>query len=217
MTIDHDAIAARVRQNREAGTPGPWALSASGYNVMRGKTAATVAVAQPSDFSLSDARRISALPDLEAAYLALYDEVKRLRAERDAGTRTVPAGQTPLDDKLNHRFLDVIREGEAARDAGTASPYHGHSLEHCLHATGWVSRDLRLALDEARARAEKAEAERDDWMRACNLAVQERMAAEAERDALRAALESIAKNTCCEGCQEAALVARQALKGHTHD
>ena len=80
MTIDHDAIAARVRQNREAGTPGPWALSASGYNVMRGKTAATVAVAQPSDFSLSDARRISALPDLEAAYLALYDEVKRLRA-----------------------------------------------------------------------------------------------------------------------------------------
>lgn len=94
-------------------------------------------------------------------YLDLYDEVKRLRAERDAGKRTVPAGQTPLDDKLNHRFLDVIREGEAARDAGTASPYHGHSLEHCLHATGWVSRDLRLALDEARARTEKAEAERD--------------------------------------------------------
>lgn len=32
---------------------------------------------------------------------------------------------------------------------------------------------------------------------------------------LRAVLESIAKNTCCEGCQEAALVARQALKGQT--
>ena len=73
----------------------------------------------------------------------------------------IPAGQTPLDDKLIHRFLDVIREGEAARDAGTASPYHGHSLEHCLHATGWVLRDLRLALDEARTRVEKAEAERD--------------------------------------------------------
>lgn len=39
----------------------------------------------------------------------------------------------------------------------------------------------------------------------------------AERDRLRAALESIAKNTCCEGCQEAALVARQALKGLTND
>ena len=75
--------------------------------------------------------------------------------------RTVPDGQTPLDDKLNHRLLDVIREGEAARDAGTGSPYHGHSLEHCLHATGWVSRDLRLALNESHARAEAAEAERD--------------------------------------------------------
>lgn len=30
---------------------------------------------------------------------------------------------------------------------------------------------------------------------------------------LRAVLESIAKNTCCEGCQEAALVARAAMKG----
>lgn len=33
---------------------------------------------------------------------------------------------------------------------------------------------------------------------------------------LRAVLESIAKNTCCEGCQEAALVAREALKGVSH-
>ena len=72
--------------------------------------------------------------------------------------RTVPDGQTPLDDKLNHRLLDVIREGEAARDAGTGSPYHGHSLEHCLHATGWVAQDLRLALNESQARAEAAEA-----------------------------------------------------------
>ncbi len=80
--------------------------------------------------------------------------------------RTVPDGQTPLDDNLNHRLLDVIREREAARDAGTGSPYHGHSLEHCLHATGWVARDLRLALNESQARAKKAEAERaDEWNR----------------------------------------------------
>ena len=129
---DHDAIAARVRQDRMSGTmlTGPVYIK---------------------------------LADMADAYLDLYDEVKRLRAEKDAKQvkRTVPAGQTPLDDKLNHRFLDVIREGEAARDAGTASPYHGHSLEHCLHATGWVSRDLRLALDEACARAAKAEAERE--------------------------------------------------------
>ncbi len=36
-------------------------------------------------------------------------------------------------------------------------------------------------------------------------------ALEAERDALREALESIAANTCCDRCQEAALVARAAL------
>jgi len=35
----------------------------------------------------------------------------------------------------------------------------------------------------------------------------------AENQRLREAIESIAKNTCCEPCQEAALVARQALAG----
>jgi hypothetical protein len=35
--------------------------------------------------------------------------------------------------------------------------------------------------------------------------------AQAEHNALRAALESIASNTCCDRCQEAALVARAAL------
>lgn len=72
---------------------------------------------------------------------------------QQAARCVVPDGQTPLDDKLNHRFLDVIKEGGTARDAGTGSPYHGHSLEHCLHSVGWVSRDLRLALEESRSRA----------------------------------------------------------------
>lgn len=63
----------------------------------------------------------------------------------------VPSGQTPLDDNLQHRLLDVFNEGGKARDSGSRSPYHGHSLEHCLHAAGWVSRDLRLALDAKNA------------------------------------------------------------------
>ncbi len=67
------------------------------------------------------------------------------------GRIRVPVGQTPLTDKLGHRYLDVIREGEKARDEGKGSPYHGHSLEHCLHATGWVQRDLRLALDATKS------------------------------------------------------------------
>lgn len=75
--------------------------------------------------------------------------LERRRADdlRTQGRVKVPEGQTPLNDKLGHRFLDVIAEGMKARDAGTGSPYHGHSLEHCLHAAGWVQRDLRLALD----------------------------------------------------------------------
>lgn len=44
-----------------------------------------------------------------------------------------------------------------------------------------------------------------------NLLVETVNALEAERDALREALESIAANTCCDRCQEAALVARAAL------
>ena len=66
----------------------------------------------------------------------------------------VPEGQTPLNKGLSHKYLDVIRQGEKARDDGEGSPYHGHSLEHCLHAHGWVQRDLRLALDKAIERHE---------------------------------------------------------------
>ena len=89
-------------------------------------------------------------------------------------------------------------------------------------------------IDRLQERAEKAEAERDDWMRACNLAVQERMAAEAERDALLAALEEIADGLKGiardiqigpddEGREIYDMVqalqwdARQALKGQTND
>ena len=67
------------------------------------------------------------------------------------GRVKVPEGQTPLNDKLGHRLLDVFNEGIKARDAGTESPYHGHSLEGCIHAAGWVQRDLRLALNSAHA------------------------------------------------------------------
>lgn len=69
--------------------------------------------------------------------------------------KAIPDGQTPLNEKLSHPLLDVFNEGIAARDNGTSSPYHGHSLEHCLHAAGWVQRDLRLALDATHAEIER--------------------------------------------------------------
>ena len=66
------------------------------------------------------------------------------------GVKKVPDGQTPLDERLRHPLLDVFNEGAAARESGKSSPYHGHSLEHCLHAAGWVQKDLSLALAAAR-------------------------------------------------------------------
>lgn len=75
----------------------------------------------------------------------------------------VPHGQTPLNDDLGHRLLDVINEGQKARETGGCSPYHSHSLEHCLHATGWVSADLRIALDERPASPE-AQQEPVAWL-----------------------------------------------------
>lgn len=73
----------------------------------------------------------------------------RLRNKVQPIDWNVPAGQTPLNATLGHKYLDVVSEGAASRDSGEHSPYHGHSLEHCLHGIGWVQRDLRLALDQA--------------------------------------------------------------------
>ena len=83
---DHDAIAARVRQDREKGTPGPWKSGKSNpTRVSReGRYIANFDPLHSNDPKCEDdARRAARLPDLEAAYLDLYDEVKRLLAALD--------------------------------------------------------------------------------------------------------------------------------------
>jgi hypothetical protein len=89
-----------------------------------------------------------------AALAQFKRELEGRKAAPESQRCKVPQGETPLDDKLGHRLLDVVNEGRVARDNGTGSPYHGHSLEHCLHAIGWVQRDLRIALDKALAELE---------------------------------------------------------------
>jgi hypothetical protein len=59
-----------------------------------------------------------------------------------------PMAYIPLDGKLSHPLLDVFNAGSNARETGASSGYPGNSLEHCIHAAGWVQRDLRLALDK---------------------------------------------------------------------
>ena len=156
---DHDAIAARVRQDRETGTPGPWHQGKDDqgeidYTDPCSGTCWNVAYAHyhcgyPIDGSSSNARRIAALPDLEAAYLDLYDEVKRLRAERDSlqvqccmcgktGLSTIEDGgpECELDDgrwvcsvKCYDRAASNPLEAEAERDAlrAEARQWCGHT------------------------------------------------------------------------------------------
>lgn len=85
---DHDAIAAQVRQDRETGTPGPWQsgiIEDGGPFAVGDRDCWPICkmAAAPGPHNGANARRIAALPDLEAAYLDLYDEVKRLLAALD--------------------------------------------------------------------------------------------------------------------------------------
>lgn len=67
-----------------------------------------------------------------------------------------PMAYTPLNEKLGHPLLDVFNAGCTARDAGRGtSGYPGNSLEHVIHAAGWVQRDLRLALDKHQGKEPK--------------------------------------------------------------
>lgn len=85
--IDHDAIAARVRQDMKSGTPGLWRVGPVDDTIVTAADGSEVA-AVDGDYNEPDlwpimeanARRIATLPDLEEAYLDLHDEVKRLRA-----------------------------------------------------------------------------------------------------------------------------------------
>lgn len=68
-----------------------------------------------------------------------------------------------------------------------------------------------------RLRSQFANSERERKLLRAELSVTEDACAmlEADVERLRAALESIAENTCCGTCQEAALVARTALSPRT--
>lgn len=117
----------------------------------------------------------------------------------------VPGGQTPLDDNLSHRYLAVLDEGSKARDSGEGSPYHGHSLEHCLHATGWVSRDLRLALNKAREECKTAcdQARRQAYAECIAALKKEREAFLSEEYAYPQPIGSLSERFACDECIKA--------------
>ena len=154
---DHDAIAARVRQDRETGTPGPWVqddMTPAWINMHDCNGTWNVATAHmccgyPVSGSDANARRIAALPDLEAAYLDLYDEVQRLRAERDRfeaalGRACQVGGTTYLCKRAEKAEAQRIAEWNKRRDAESSL-----ILEKAVCLTAEAERDrLRAALNE---------------------------------------------------------------------
>lgn len=51
---------------------------------------------------------------------------------------------------LEYRVMaHILNEGSEARREGTNNPYKVNSIEHLLHAEGWLKEDLRLALIKA--------------------------------------------------------------------
>lgn len=156
---DHDAIAARVRQDRETGTPGPWQsgiIEDGGPFAVGDRDCWPICkmAAAPGPHNGANARRIAALPDLEAAYLDLYDEVKRLRAERDRfeaalGRACQVGGTTYLVERAEKAEAERVAEWNKRREAEAS-----RDLEKAVCATIKAERDaMRAALDDIAAAA----------------------------------------------------------------
>ena len=120
---DHDAIAARVRQDRMSGTmlTGPVYIK---------------------------------LADMADAYLDLYDEVQRLRAERDRfeaalGRACQVGGTTYLVERAEKAEAERVAEWNKRREAEAS-----RDLEKAVCATFKAERDALLAaLDDIAAAA----------------------------------------------------------------
>ena len=152
---DHDAIAAKVRQDRETGTPGPWKRGKN--NPARvSREGRYIADFDPlhskAQICENDAARAAFLPDLEEAYLDLYDEVKRLRATGE------------IDRKFARKTADDVfawksraEKAEAERDRLLAV------LDEIATAASGIARDIQIGPDdEGRDIYEMVLAIRDD-------------------------------------------------------
>ena len=154
---DHDAIAARVRQDMKAGTPGLWRVGPVDDTIVTAADGSEVA-AVDGDYNEPDlwpimeanARRIAALPDLEAAYLDLYDEVKRLRADLTDGSFYKETDIDRLQERAEKAEAERIAEWNKRRDAESSLV-----LEKAVCLTAEAERDrLRTALNEIASAAD---------------------------------------------------------------
>ena len=110
--------------------------------------------------------------------------------ERDQLLVEIGKGRAERDESIWYKEITLVRD-YACKAAG---------LDR--EKAGWKTAIDKLAADLAQAQADvrRLTEEKEHW-------TYERY------KQMREALESIAKNTCCETCQEAALVAKRALAG----
>ena len=152
---DHDAIAARVRQDMKAGTPGPWQsgiIEDGGPFAVGDRDCWPICkmAAAPGPHNGANARRIAALPDLEAAYLDLYDEAKRLRADLTDGSFYKETDIDRLQERAEKAEAERIAEWNKRRDAESSLV-----LEKAVCLTAEAERDrLRTALNEIASAAD---------------------------------------------------------------
>lgn len=79
---------------------------------------------------------------------------KDLDAARRIGQALFTGGSTSAKEvdysALEYRAAaHLIDEGARARRDGTPNPHRGNTIERMLHARGWLTEDLRLALIDA--------------------------------------------------------------------
>ena len=115
------------------------------------------------------------------------------------GERSITRKYVLLDDYTSREavLMRELAESEAVKE----------SLQ-----TKWANRPLdHPSGDALMVENDRLTRERDEAIKYRDDEFQLRDALSNENTRLRAALQSIARNTCCDKCQEAALVAREAL------
>jgi hypothetical protein len=50
------------------------------------------------------------------------------------------------EQTVQDRAYEVVKQGAEARRNGTSNPYQPASIHSMLHAQGWLTEDLRIAL-----------------------------------------------------------------------
>jgi len=119
ITLTKEDFEKLLAADRAAGTPGPWHFDGPVWNrsIWTDGENRLCFMAHSNglndDRDIANARRITRLPDIEAAYITLAAENATLRAERDAWTK--------IDVARDVDFA-TLRASEAAALADAAAP-----------------------------------------------------------------------------------------------